>query len=140
MSMRRLRFRSRSLLLVCVGWWLATAAAAQTTIRQYQYQPSPDGKRHELALKQVPRPAPGRNEVLVRIHATSLNGGFDLVMRDRPASSGRNIAGGIPLADGAGEVIALGDGVTRFKVGDRVAGAFFQTWVDGDRPPNSGST
>lgn len=126
--------------LIVFSGLFAAAAVAQTTIRQYQYQPSADGSRHELALRQVPRPAPGRNEVLVRIHATSLNGGFDLAMRDRPPARGRDVTGGIPLADGAGEVAALGDGVTRFKVGDRVAGTFFQTWVDGDRPPNAGST
>src|ERR1700733_5494907 len=39
----------------------------------------------------------------------------------------------IPLSDGAGEVVAAGPGVTRFKAGDRVAGTFFQTWVDGPR-------
>jgi NADPH:quinone reductase-like Zn-dependent oxidoreductase len=39
----------------------------------------------------------------------------------------------IPLSDGAGEVVATGPGVTRFKTGDRVAGTFFQTWVDGPR-------
>ena len=37
----------------------------------------------------------------------------------------------IPLSDGAGEVVAVGAGVTRVKVGDRVAGCFMQRWVGG---------
>src|SRR5262245_46531193 len=40
----------------------------------------------------------------------------------------------IPLSDGAGEVIEIGPGVTRVKVGDRVAGCFFQRWVGGEAP------
>jgi NADPH:quinone reductase-like Zn-dependent oxidoreductase len=40
----------------------------------------------------------------------------------------------IPLSDGAGEVIEVGPGVTRVKVGDRVAGCFFQRWAGGDAP------
>lgn len=43
------------------------------------------------------------------------------------------MAGSVPLSDGAGEVIAVGAGVTEFKVGDRVAGTFFSDWVDGKR-------
>src|SRR5512142_1907984 len=37
----------------------------------------------------------------------------------------------VPLSDGAGEVVAVGPGVTRLRPGDRVAGAFFQRWIDG---------
>jgi NADPH:quinone reductase-like Zn-dependent oxidoreductase len=38
----------------------------------------------------------------------------------------------IPLSDGAGEVMEIGAGVTRFKVGDRVVAAFMQGWIDGE--------
>ena len=42
----------------------------------------------------------------------------------------------IPLSDGAGEVIEVGSGVTRVKVGDKVAGNFFQRWPGGEPPPD----
>jgi NADPH:quinone reductase-like Zn-dependent oxidoreductase len=37
----------------------------------------------------------------------------------------------IIASDGAGQVIAVGDGVTAFRAGDRVAGSFFQKWIAG---------
>lgn len=121
-------------LVLLVPCFFATQVIAQTdTIRQYQFEPRPDGEAYRLILKNVPRPAPGRHQVLVRIHATSLNGGLDLVQLNRHPGRGRDLTGAIPLADGAGEVIATGPGVTRFKTGDRVAGTFFERWIDGDR-------
>jgi NADPH:quinone reductase-like Zn-dependent oxidoreductase len=39
----------------------------------------------------------------------------------------------IPFSDGVGEVVAVGEGVTRVKTGDRVAGIFFQKWLCGER-------
>ncbi len=78
-----------------------------------------------------PDPQPGPREVLIRVHAASLN------YRDHMIVGGRYFTPvtrpTIPLSDGAGEVMAVGPGVTRFKKGDRVAGAFFQVWWDG--PP-----
>ena len=41
----------------------------------------------------------------------------------------------VPVADGAGEVVALGAGVTRVKLGDRVTAPHFSTWIDGDYEP-----
>lgn len=111
--------------------------AQEGTIRQYQLEPRADGQGFELALKQVPRPEVGPNDVLVRIHATSLNGGYDLVMLNASPERRPELAGGIPLADGAGEVIATGDRVTRFEVGDRVVGIFMPLWLDGDHTPGA---
>ena len=82
-----------------------------------------------LNLKQLAEPKLAPGEVLVRLHATSLN------YRDLMVASGRYGAGVplplIPLSDGAGEIVALGEGVTRWSAGDRVAGTFFQNWLTG---------
>ncbi len=76
-----------------------------------------------------PEPEAGTGEVKIKVHATSLN------FRDLLVVSGRYPIGNktsiIPLSDGAGEVVAVGAGVSRFKIGDRVAGTFFQGWSGG---------
>jgi len=76
-----------------------------------------------------PDPKPRVGQVLVRVRAASFN------RRDQAIATGTYFGRAssreiIPLSDGAGEVIAIGDGVTRFKIGDRVVAVFFQT------PPN----
>ena len=82
-----------------------------------------------LKLKTMGEPQPSPGQVLVRVRATSLN------YRDLMVATGRYGAGIplplIPLSDGAGEIVALGADVTRWKVGDRVAGTFFQNWQAG---------
>ena len=103
------------------------------TIRQYQLER--DGKTFRLAMKTVPRPAlSGTGQVLVRVRATSLNQRDLLVMRGQYGAGGAgDMNGHVPLSDGAGEVIAVGNGARRFKVGDRVAGTFFMRWIEGPR-------
>jgi NADPH:quinone reductase-like Zn-dependent oxidoreductase len=86
-----------------------------------------------LKLVEKDAPTPGPGEVLIRVHACSLN------FRDQAIIRGHYFGGTVPqditpLSDGAGEVAAVGEGVTRFATGDRVAGTFFQNWIDG--PPN----
>ena len=106
----------------------AVCAEDTDTIRQYQFEHVSGS--YDLVMKEVPRPVAGDNEVLVRVRATSLNR-RDLNMLRRKYDEQYSIAGGIPLSDGAGEVIAVGQRVTRFRVGDRVAGTFFEEWIDG---------
>ncbi|MES2605857.1 MAG: NAD(P)-dependent alcohol dehydrogenase [Pseudomonadota bacterium] len=79
---------------------------------------------------ELPKPTAGAGEILVAMQAASLN------FRDLLVPLGRYFGGPvptdlIPLSDGAGEVIAVGSGVNRFKVGDRVCGTFFRNYVDG---------
>jgi len=90
-----------------------------------------------MRIVEEARPEPGPGEVLIRVRACSLN------YRDQAIVTG-NYFGGVlqadqvPLSDGAGEVEAVGTGVTKFKAGDRVAGLFFQNWHDGCPGPNVG--
>lgn len=106
--------------------------AQQQTARQFQLVA--DGKAYRLEMKTVPRPAPGPRQVLVRVLAVSLNQRDLSVTRAQYGGSGGGaMVGKVPLSDGAGEVVAVGAGATRFKVGDRVAGIFFARWMDGHR-------
>ena len=121
--------KSGFLALVLIMTSLQVSAA--DTIRQYQFQPVSPG--YQLELKEVPRPTVGPGQVLVRVKAASLNH-RDLNQLSRRYDADNSLAGGIPLSDGAGEVIAVSDDVTRFRAGQRVAGIFFERWIDG--PPS----
>ena len=82
-----------------------------------------------LELVDRPLPEPGDHDVVVQVRAASLNYRDLVVIRgkyDRNPREGR-----VPLSDGAGEVVSVGSAVTRIKVGDRVAGCFFQGWPSG---------
>lgn len=87
------------------------------------------GGAESLKLEETPDPTPGDGEVLVRVRATSLNHRDLMIAENRYYSKPRS--GVIPLSDGAGEVVAVGSGVTRAKVGDRIAGTFFADWAGG---------
>jgi len=83
-----------------------------------------------LAKVELPQPKPQHRQVLVRVAACSLNfrdlgivrGSYRMPVRDKV----------VPLSDGAGEVIEVGPGVSRVKVGDKVASCFFQRWPGGE--------
>ena len=85
-----------------------------------------------LRLHEDIDPRPQRGEVLVRVHAVSLN------YRDLAMLRGRYprkcVPGHVPLSDAAGEIVAIGEGVRAFKVGERVISAFHPRWFGGDMP------
>lgn len=89
------------------------AGRGQESLQRVDYQP----------------PALAEHEVRVRVHAVALNyrdlmiaHGMYPISTERPP---------IAIADGAGEVVAIGPGVTRFRTGDRVARIYFSDWIDG---------
>jgi alcohol dehydrogenase len=84
-----------------------------------------------LRLIDLPDPSPGPGQVLVRLRAASLNFRDVLALRGGYGSRQKS-AGLIPLSDGAGEVVEVGSGVRRFKVGDRVVNTFFPGWLAGE--------
>jgi NADPH:quinone reductase-like Zn-dependent oxidoreductase len=93
------------------------------------YEINSDDGIDALALVERPDPRPGPAEVLIRVCASSLNY-RDLSTIEDPVSRDL-LYPRIPNSDGVGEVVGVGEGVTRFEPGDRVAAAFFQRWIDG---------
>lgn len=85
----------------------------------------------EFVERATPQPEPG--EVLVKIHAVSLNY-RDLLMVKGLYNPKLKLPR-VPCSDGAGEVVALGDGASAWKPGDRVAGIFMQNWLNGAPTP-----
>jgi len=83
-----------------------------------------------LRIVERPEPQPGPGQVVVAVRAVSLN--YRDLLVTRGAYNPRMPLPRIPCSDGAGEVTAIGPGVSRVKAGDRVAGTFFQKWVAGE--------
>lgn len=90
-------------------------------------------KIDDLTLTDAPSPTVGHGQVKIRVRAVSLNY-RDLMIATGKYGSKPPRAGLVPCSDGAGEVIAAGEGVTRVRAGDRVAGIFHQEWIGG--PPS----
>lgn len=97
-------------------------------MRAYQIQTH--GVAEGLVRVDLPRPKPASDQVLIRVQATSLNFRDLVVLEGRYAAHPRLPL--IPLSDGAGEIVEIGAAVTRWRVGDRVAGCFFPDWQRGD--------
>lgn len=84
-----------------------------------------------LRLEETPTPEPGPGEILVKVSAVALN------FRDKAIVDGiyepdKMPKGLIPVADAAGVVAKVGNGVTRFTEGDRVTSHFYSRWLDGE--------
>ncbi len=82
-----------------------------------------------LAIGERNEPKPEANEVLVKMHAASLNYRDLMMVKGLYNPKLKKLR--IPLSDGAGEVVAVGDSVTKWKIGDRVCPIFMQGWLDG---------
>ena len=95
------------------------------TLRRWQL---PTLGRAHLEQAGAPLPVPGANQILVKVGAVSLNYRDLLMIRD-----GMGMALDLPFTPGsdmAGTVTAIGPGVTRFAVGDRVVNTFWGGWID----------
>jgi NADPH:quinone reductase-like Zn-dependent oxidoreductase len=108
-------------------------AIGRTVMRAYQLAKGGAGIE-ALQRVDLPEPQPQHRQVLVKVAACSLNfrdlgivrGSYRMPVREKV----------IPLSDGAGEVVKTGSGVARAKVGDKVAGCFFQRWPGGEPSPH----
>ncbi len=94
-------------------------------------QPASLAHIEEVSLPDIGTPGPG--EIAVRLHATSLNFHDYAVVTGMIQAEDRRI----PMSDGAGEVVAVGDDVGEFRVGDAVVSTFFPHWRDGE-PSSAG--
>src|SRR5215831_7559838 len=82
-----------------------------------------------LVVREHDVPSPGPHEVLIQVRARSFNRRELMILhRTYPLPSKPDV---IPVSDGVGEVIALGERVSRVAVGDRVAGNYFAGWKEG---------
>ncbi len=106
---------------------------------QQQYQLVRQARGFSLQLREgAPIRRPGPREVLVRVRAASLNRrDLGILEGSYPIPNRETL---VPLSDGAGEVVAIGPGTTRFQVGDRVAAIFFQGWLTGRPSAQTGAT
>lgn len=83
-----------------------------------------------LTLTERPDPKPSYGQVLIKLRSLSLN--YRDLMVVKGLYNPKLPLPLIPFSDGVGEVVAVGEGVTRVNIGDRVAGIFFQKWLAGE--------
>ncbi len=92
------------------------------------YELQATGSLDGLRLVDRPEPQAAHGQIVVKVRAASLNYRDLIVMQ---GAYGRVSLPLVPLSDGAGEIAAVGEGVTRWQTGDRVAGTFFPDWFAG---------
>ncbi len=83
----------------------------------------------KLAQVEAPVPEPGPGQVVMEVHACSLN--YRDLMTIQGKYNPKLKLPRVPLSDGAGLIHSVGEGVTEFKTGNRVAAIFMQNWLDG---------
>jgi NADPH:quinone reductase-like Zn-dependent oxidoreductase len=88
------------------------------------------GTLNGLKPGEQPTPQPAAGQVLIRVRARSVNFRDLLILHQRYPFPAR--PGVIPLSDGAGEIVELGESVSSLAVGDRVAPIYFPRWQSGD--------
>lgn len=98
------------------------------------FQIEGDWGHDNLRLAERPAPAAGPGQVVVAMRMAALNS-RDLIVPDRGYGRATGELPLIPLSDGVGEVVAVGDGVSRVATGDRVCPTFFQNWTSGAPTP-----
>lgn len=90
-----------------------------------------------LRLVERPVPTPGQGQALIKVTATSINArDHGLISNRFPIPRGRRPDTRIPISEGAGVVVAIGEGVSQVEVGDRVTAAHFSSWVKGPWDPD----
>jgi NADPH:quinone reductase-like Zn-dependent oxidoreductase len=86
------------------------------------------GGLDNIAIVERDQPEAGTGELLVKVAASSLNyHDFVVALGGIPIGEGR-----ILMSDGAGEVVAVGAGVSGWKTGDTALSVFFPNWPDGE--------
>ena len=91
-----------------------------------------------LTLTDREEPTAQGTEVKVKFHAASLN--YRDLMMVKGVYNPRLKTPLVPFSDGAGEVVEIGESVTKFKIGDRVMPIFMQGWIDGAIDAKKGRT
>lgn len=87
-----------------------------------------------LRLSERPDPQAGPGQVVIAMRMASLNA-RDLIVPERGYGRATGNLPLIPVSDGVGEVVAIGDSVTRVAIGDRVCPTYFQNWISGAPTP-----